>query len=56
MAEVRIPIHPSYQTPLTVVKSWLWRQVKVILTLLPGHESGAGVSWIRPPQLAIIAN
>jgi hypothetical protein len=24
--------------------SWLWRQVKVILTLLPGHESGAGSS------------
>jgi hypothetical protein len=24
--------------------SWLWRQVKVILTLLPGHESGVGSS------------
>lgn len=24
--------------------SWLWRQVKVILTLIPGHESGVGSS------------
>jgi hypothetical protein len=45
MAEVSI-------TPIAFIKtlsnfppfSWLWRQVKVILTLLPGHESGAGSS------------
>lgn len=24
--------------------SWLWRQVKVILTHIPGHESGVGSS------------
>jgi hypothetical protein len=42
-----IPLrYPKFHRKTCTVRwpSWLWRQVKVILTLLPGHESGAGSS------------
>ena len=46
VANPTIPINQPITFNCVTVRwpSWLWRQVKVILTHIPGHESGVGSS------------